>query len=440
MNINKHNYEAFFLDYHEGNLTPQQVADLLLFVEQHSELKREFENFENVMLEDYSDYSFENKEGLKKNLIIDNNNREEYFIRSVEGALNKAEENLLTDFIKQHPQFSTELDLFKKTKLQADTSVVFENKEQLKDIAVTADYLLIASVEGLLSNQEISMLHHQADVDAEMKNNLSLYKQTKLVADNNIVFENKEELKRKERKIIPIYYYVAAAAAILLLFGIFSLFLTNSTEAPGLANGKVENPGLEVKTENKNNVIQVGKNSPNTNTAELNTSVAKKYTANKSIPNTRDKDSLKVNATNQEQENKNLATNTPEMKDQAIVVEQPVIAENKQEINTNNQAPAIASVDPKKAEKKEKQEEFLSLAQMATKKIKEKTLDTESYASEKKNDKLKKISGWDVLQVVAKGVSKVTGKKVEVKPTYNDEGDVTAYALGAGGFEFSKGK
>ena len=86
MSINKNNYEAFFLDYHEGNLSPQQVADLLLFVEQHSEYREEFESFENVTLDDLIDVSFEDKESLKKEITL--LNREEYFIRSVENTLN----------------------------------------------------------------------------------------------------------------------------------------------------------------------------------------------------------------------------------------------------------------------------------------------------------------------------------------------------------------
>ena len=45
MNIDKNNYEAFFLDYHEGNLSPQEVADLYLFLSQYPELKKEFEDF-----------------------------------------------------------------------------------------------------------------------------------------------------------------------------------------------------------------------------------------------------------------------------------------------------------------------------------------------------------------------------------------------------------
>ena len=61
MNINKNNYEAFFLDYHEGNLSPQQVADLLLFIEQHPELEEEFESFENFSIADNNTFNFENK-------------------------------------------------------------------------------------------------------------------------------------------------------------------------------------------------------------------------------------------------------------------------------------------------------------------------------------------------------------------------------------------
>jgi exosome complex RNA-binding protein Rrp4 len=89
---------------------------------------------------------------------------------------------------------------------------------------------------------------------------------------------------------------------------------------------------------------------------------------------------------------------------------------------------------------KKQSKEFLSLGQLAAAKIKEKTMDDDEVAMEKKSGRLKKLTGWDIAQIVAKGVSKVTGKKVEAKPTYNDEGEVTAFALGAGGFQISRGK
>lgn len=198
MSINKNNYEAFFLDYHEGNLSPQQVADLLLFVEQHPELKEEFESFEDFVLEDFSSIEFEDKSSLKKQITLEN--KDDYFIRSVENTLNVAEKNLLTNFIKQHPQFLNDLELFKKTILTVDDSIKFENKNELKRSVVSTDDILISSLEGLLSNEEVILLNRQLAADSKLKHEHSLYQQTKLLADTSIVFENKEELKRKEKR------------------------------------------------------------------------------------------------------------------------------------------------------------------------------------------------------------------------------------------------
>ncbi|MCW3103181.1 MAG: hypothetical protein JWO09_1621 [Bacteroidetes bacterium] len=431
MNINKHNYEAFFLDYHEGNLTPQEVAELLLFVEQHPELKEEFECFENFTLEDYSAYNFENKEGLKKQ--ITETNREDYFIRAVDGTLTNTENGLLDQFLKQHPQYALEFELFRKTKLVPDLNIVFEHKAQLKRVPETAENLLISAMEGLLSKEENTLLDRQLAVDPELRRDFTLYKQTKLSADTSVVYENKEELKRRERKIIPFYYYASAiAAAVLLLFGLFFVFnnatdteqdmahnhTTAPKEAPAPAAVKEESPAVE---EMRNVAVQ-----------PLTASVAKNE-SRKQKNHSPEKDSLKahpvINPAPQ-----NIAQNIPENKQDAPQ-EQIAPLNNVQDNNTASN-PVAKADDTEKAPSKE----FLSLGQIAAAKLKEKTLDPEVLAMEKKNGKLKKISGWDVLQMVAKGASRLTGKKVEAKPTYNEEGEITAYALGAGSFQFSKGK
>ncbi|MCX6294684.1 MAG: hypothetical protein NTX97_01235 [Bacteroidetes bacterium] len=289
MNINKNNYEAFFLDYHEGNLSPLQVADLLLFVEQHPELREEFESFENVTLDDLSTISFGDKSSLKKEINI--NNKDEYFIRSIENILTTEEKGLVENFIKQHPQYLPEFELFQKTKLSADTSIVFENKEFLKRSLSPAlskgegvvpelqkwNDLLIASIEGLLSKQETTLLDQQISVDAEMQHNYNLYKKTKLVADVSVVYENKEELKRKERKIIPFYYYVAAAASTLLLVGLFFIYKGKNTVDQNFAdkNNRIET----IQKESNGTSNEVIKNSSITpiQTAAVVTCIGNQY-------------------------------------------------------------------------------------------------------------------------------------------------------------------
>ncbi|MCW3083567.1 MAG: hypothetical protein JWP12_933 [Bacteroidetes bacterium] len=434
MKINRNNYEAFFLDYHEGNLAPQQVAELLLFVEQHPELKEEFESFENFSLEDLSNISFGDTSGLKKQITVEN--KDEYFIRAIENNLNPTEQQLVDQFLKQHPQYKVDFELFQKTKLTADRSVVFADKDILKDIAITTDYLLIASVEGLLTKQESSMLNHQLAVDAEMQQNYALYQQTKVTADQTIVFENKEELKRKERKVIPLFYYVAAAAAIILLFGLSVLFNNTNNNTPAVAVKPANEP--KIKMEN-NAVSPVNTKEKDALAATTNITPAKTAAAGKQ-KNTAPNNSMAV-AVNKKEKTIVAPVETPA----------PIIAQSKEEkqspavdpenkTNTTapvtNEQPAIAQVRPQV--KPNNDGPFLSLGEIAATKIKQKTMDEDALKNEKKFGKLNKFSGWDALQVVAKGVSKLTGKKVEVKPTYNDEGEVTAYAFNAGKIGFSK--
>lgn len=441
--INKNNYEAFFLDYHEGNLSPQQVADLLLFVEQHPELKEEFECFENFVLEDFSSIEFENKSNLKKDLTptlskgegaqINFNNKDDYFIRSIENTLNTAEIRLLDNFIKQHPHYLNDLELFKKTKLFADDSIKFENKNEFKRVAIATDDLLISSLEGLLSNEENILLNQQLAADTKMNHEFYLYQQTKLIADPNLVFENKEELKQKEKKVIPLFYFVAIAASLLLLFGLSYVYNSNNREK-NFANELVL-PKKQIQNNTLNTNILVKENNQETKIENSKNNVAvviknKDFKKPKSTPVPDSKNnSSSLNPINFTEEHKeNVAQKSNENKKIETITDNALAKSETQpaQINKNNESTKPA--------------EFLSLRQLAAEKIKEKTLDDHTLAIEKKSGRLKKFSGWDVAQIITKGISKLTGRNIEVKPTYNEEGAVTAYALGAGGFEFSKGR
>jgi len=432
MNINKNNYEAFFLDYHEGNLTPEQVAEVLLFVEQHPELKEEFENFENFSI-DAEELKFENKSLLKKH--IDINNIEEYIVLSIEGKLNKAEKDLLNSYLKQHPQHQKTVDLYQKTKLTPDYSIVFESKEDLKRIDAMEE-LLISSIEGLLSDKENTLLNKQLLADAKLKNDLAIYKQTKLVADNSIVYPNKEELYQKESKVIPLFYYVSAAAAIAIIVGIFALYnVYNKPAEPIYSNiitqpkNNVEhntNPSNEIKEDNKvvNNSTSINNNalaSDNKNVKKSNNNPLVKKDS-KVIPIAKEQNQVNI-ANNNIEVNKKIEDNIKEEKNN-----QPQIVNN-----------TTLAVMPEERKAKVKSVEYLSLRELAAEKIKEKTLDEKTLEVQKKTGTDKKITGWDIAQIVSKGASKVVGKNLELKPKYNEQGDVIAYALG-NGLEFSKGR
>ncbi|HTB32205.1 MAG TPA: hypothetical protein VK808_09275 [Bacteroidia bacterium] len=133
MNINLNNYEAYFLDYYEGSLSPALVMELMEFVAKHPELKEEFENVELIALTDTDKIKFDKKESLKKSLTgINTANFDEYAIQFVEGTLSPDLQHELKAFIGQNAQYKRELDLYTKTKLVPDTSIVLEDKYLLK--------------------------------------------------------------------------------------------------------------------------------------------------------------------------------------------------------------------------------------------------------------------------------------------------------------------
>ena len=131
MPINKDNYEIYFLDYHEGNLPAELVAELFLFLEKNPGLQAAFDEFENVQLPSAEKVIFPDKDFLKKGVIHDGN-LSLFLVGQVEGTLSPEEKQQLHAYLDVHPEKASELSLFEKTRLRPDLSVVFPDKEQLK--------------------------------------------------------------------------------------------------------------------------------------------------------------------------------------------------------------------------------------------------------------------------------------------------------------------
>ncbi|MBD3638077.1 MAG: hypothetical protein HUJ25_12050 [Crocinitomicaceae bacterium] len=128
--INLHNYEAFFLDYMEGNLNVQQEFELMDFLEKHPELKAELEHdFEEVILSPVEDVKVD-KSSLKKE-GIQPEEMEEWMIASVEGQLSQEEEVQLLDYVQKNHLEKT-LRYYQNTILVANPSEVYGNTADLK--------------------------------------------------------------------------------------------------------------------------------------------------------------------------------------------------------------------------------------------------------------------------------------------------------------------
>ena len=127
--IDIHNYEAYLLDFSEGNLTGELQVELELFLIQHPELEINLDELSLVSLENEA-ASFSNKNSLKKSeadLVS-----ETQFIGYIENHLPENERLALEKSCAINPSLAKELTLYNHTIAKADETIVFENKQSLK--------------------------------------------------------------------------------------------------------------------------------------------------------------------------------------------------------------------------------------------------------------------------------------------------------------------
>ncbi len=179
--INRNNYEVFFLDYHEGNLSGEEMAQVVLFLESNADLKEEFYSFKNMALPD--DSVLEPTPEMDKTSLYQGPvfaNRHDYFVASFEGDLSESEQVQLAELISENPELEKELQSFSALKLEAEP-IIFEEKEDLKKspkVIPLFAYGSAATVAAMLvlyftlpgsSSRDYSPTEHQfADIEIEV--------------------------------------------------------------------------------------------------------------------------------------------------------------------------------------------------------------------------------------------------------------------------------
>jgi len=193
--INKNNYEAFLLDYLEGNLNEPDLENLKTFAVLHPEL--EIDLTVDPLLRIKKDIlNLENKNSLLKT-------DHDYLLNNI--ALNYIENNLnVTERInfefdlKTNSTLQKEVTQFKKTKLTADLFVFYPNKNELKKevkvislfnfkivSAVAAGLLLFVGLGLVLNSYFNSNVKIDYKIVINPKNNTTL--PYKLLYDSLIV-------------------------------------------------------------------------------------------------------------------------------------------------------------------------------------------------------------------------------------------------------------
>ncbi|MBK7965073.1 MAG: hypothetical protein IPK10_07140 [Bacteroidetes bacterium] len=248
MNINKNNYEAWFLDYFENQLNAEQVTELFLFLEQHPSLKEEFDSFENTIIpsEFLEEENLLNKQSLKKYDVVCEKNINEWLIAQVEGELDAQQLQHLDYFLIEHPSYLRDQKLIAKTKLVQAKEEHFEQTSSLKQFStITTGNIhswLITELQGDLNLQERTALLAFLENHPEFNSDRALFQKTILSSVHEEEFPNKKKLRKGI--VIPFYQQPAfyrVAALILLLMGagiVFTIYQKNNSADRHMAEVK----------------------------------------------------------------------------------------------------------------------------------------------------------------------------------------------------------
>jgi len=136
MNINRNNYEEYFLDFVEGNLNDKQIKEVKLFLVQNPDLKNELNDFKIVKLIP-ENLVFPEKEFIKKKsdrdvVEINNSNYHYYFVAKIENDLSEDQIKVLEKYLSDKPDKQKEFEVYQKSILKPEKNLIFFDKDILK--------------------------------------------------------------------------------------------------------------------------------------------------------------------------------------------------------------------------------------------------------------------------------------------------------------------
>lgn len=133
MNINRNNYEEYFLLYADNELTPTERKVVEIFVQENADLKEEFLMIQMTINSPEKEMKLSNKSFLlkKEPAFITENNYEEIFVLYHDDELSEDLKRQTEKFVAENSKFESEFELIGKAKLVAEKSVIYPNKKEL---------------------------------------------------------------------------------------------------------------------------------------------------------------------------------------------------------------------------------------------------------------------------------------------------------------------
>jgi hypothetical protein len=134
MQIDRHNYEEYFILYMDNELSAAERRVVEAFAAKHPDLQEELDSLLQYKLEPDTRITYHSKDELLKingDTPITLSNYEEWLLLYADNELSPAQKKSVEDFIAANPVVHQEWNLLQKSRLFADETVVFANKEIL---------------------------------------------------------------------------------------------------------------------------------------------------------------------------------------------------------------------------------------------------------------------------------------------------------------------
>jgi hypothetical protein len=134
MNIDRHNYEEYFILYMDNELGSEERRQVEAFVQLHPDLQEELDMLLQAKLVPDQHVVFGNKEELMMfngaPSSINENNYEEWLVLYTDNELDEEQKRVVETYAAHHPAIKNELALLLQTRLQPE-EIVFPDKESL---------------------------------------------------------------------------------------------------------------------------------------------------------------------------------------------------------------------------------------------------------------------------------------------------------------------
>lgn len=134
MNINRSNYEEYFLLYADNELSQAEKYEVEIFVQQNVDLEEEFNMIKSTINIPDENVGMADKSFLMKNdfsSFINEGNHEEIFVLYHDNELSNEQKNTTEEFVNLNSQFKIDFELIGKAKLDDDAAIIFPDKKQL---------------------------------------------------------------------------------------------------------------------------------------------------------------------------------------------------------------------------------------------------------------------------------------------------------------------